>query len=195
MLNNNVMANSDFMSSAFAAEYGNAMSAVFDLKMRNGNNEKREFVGQMGFNGAELMAEGPFSKKSKASYLLSYRYSTLEIFKALGIEFGSTAIPKYQDMSFKFNFPHKKGSLSIFGMGGTSRVDLLNKDIDTTNNLFAQEGEDLYFTSRVGMVGLTHNWLINSTSMLKITLAGNVQTTNIINDSISFADNTYCTLQ
>lgn len=190
MLNNNMMANSDFMSGAFAAEYGNAMSAVFDLKFRNGNNEKHEFVGQMGFNGAELLAEGPISKKSKSSYLLSYRYSTLEIFKALGIEFGSTAIPKYQDLSFKFNFPHKKGSLSVFGMGGLSNVDLLNKDIDTTNNLFAQEGEDLYFKSKVGMVGISHNWLINTTSFLRVTVATSIQTTGIINDSISYIDKT-----
>lgn len=190
MLNTNLMANSDFMSGAFASEYGNTMSAVFDLKMRNGNNEKHEFVGQFGFNGAEILAEGPFSKKSKASYLFSYRYSTLEIFKFLGIEFGSTAVPKYQDLSFKFNFPHKKGSLSLFGIGGISNVDLLNKDIDTSNNLFATEGEDLYFKSRVGMIGITHNLLINSTSLIKVTLAANIQTTGIISDSISYADNT-----
>jgi len=188
MLNNNMMANSDFMTGAFAAEYGNAMSAVFDLKMRNGNNEQREFVGQLGFNGAELLAEGPFSHKSKASYLISYRYSTLEVFKALGIEFGSTAIPKYQDLSFKINFPHKKGSFNIFGLGGISNVDLLSKDIDTSNNLFAQEGEDIYFRSKVGMVGLSHNWLINSSSVLKVTLAVNAHSTRIVNDSISYAD-------
>jgi len=190
MLNNNVLANSDFMSGAFASEYGNAMSAVFDLKMRSGNNEKHEFVGQLGFNGAELLAEGPFSKKSKASYLITYRYSTLEVFKALGIEFGSTAVPKYQDLSFKLNFPHKKGSLSVFGLGGISNVELLNKEIDTTNNLFAQEGEDIYFKSRVGVIGVTHNLLINSTSYLRVTLAANTQVTGIINDSISYIDNT-----
>lgn len=188
MLNNNLMANSDFMTSAFAAEYGNATSAVFDLKMRNGNNEKHEFVGQFGFNGAEIMAEGPFSKKSKASYLFSYRYSTLEIFKLLGIEFGSTAIPKYQDLNFKMNFPHKKGSLSVFGLGGLSKVELLSKDIDTSNNLFAQQGENLYFNSKVGMVGVTHNLLINPTSYFKVTLGATAQLTNIINDSISFTD-------
>lgn len=188
MLNNNVLSNSDFMSGAFAAEYGNAMSAVFDLKMRNGNNEKHEFVGQFGFNGAELLAEGPFTKKKKASYLISYRYSTLEIFKALGIEFGATAVPKYQDLSFKVNFPHKKGTFSIFGIGGNSRVDLLSKDIDTSNNLFAAEGEDLYFKSKVGMMGMTNNWLINSTSFLRVTVSTSIQTTNIINDSISYLD-------
>ena len=62
ILNNNVLANSDFMTGAFPAEYGNAIAGVFDLKMRTGNNEKHEFMFQMGFNGAELMAEGPLIK-------------------------------------------------------------------------------------------------------------------------------------
>ena len=85
MLNNNVLANSDFLTGAFPADYGNAVSGVFDLKMRNGNDEHYEFLGQFGFNGFELGAEGPFSKKNHSSFLINYRYSTLGIFKALGI--------------------------------------------------------------------------------------------------------------
>ena len=83
MLNNNLLDNSDFMTSAFPAEYGNATSGVFDLRMRKGNNEKREYIFQVGVNGFELGAEGPFSKKGKASYLLNYRYSTLGVRKVI----------------------------------------------------------------------------------------------------------------
>jgi hypothetical protein len=74
ILNNNTLDNSDFLSGAFAADYGNATSGVFDLKIRQGNNEKYEFLAQMGFNGFELGAEGPITKNS--SFLLNYRYST-----------------------------------------------------------------------------------------------------------------------
>jgi CarboxypepD_reg-like domain/TonB-dependent Receptor Plug Domain len=74
MLNNNLLQNSDFLTSAFPAEYGNAMSGVFDLNMRNGNNEKHEFLFQSGFNGFELGAEGPISKTNKSSYLANFRY-------------------------------------------------------------------------------------------------------------------------
>jgi hypothetical protein len=42
MLNNNLLENSDFFTGAFPAEYGNALSGVFDLNMRNGNNQKHE---------------------------------------------------------------------------------------------------------------------------------------------------------
>ena len=73
ILNNNQLDNSDFMTGAFPAEYGNAISGVFDLKMRNGNDQKHEFLGQIGFNGLELGAEGPISRKSNSSYLVNYR--------------------------------------------------------------------------------------------------------------------------
>ncbi|MBK9184539.1 MAG: hypothetical protein IPM83_15910 [Ignavibacteria bacterium] len=63
MLNNNVLDKSDFMTSAFPSPYGNALSGVFDLRMRNGNPEKYEFVGQIGFNGFEFGAEGPAWRK------------------------------------------------------------------------------------------------------------------------------------
>ncbi len=48
-LSANVLSNSDFYTGAFPAEYGNASSGVFDLKMRNGNGDKREHTIQLGF--------------------------------------------------------------------------------------------------------------------------------------------------
>lgn len=63
ILNNNLLDKSDFLTGAFPAEYGNALAGVFDLQMRSGNNEKTEFLGQVGFNGFELGAEGPIGKK------------------------------------------------------------------------------------------------------------------------------------
>ncbi len=69
-----LLANSDFVTGAFAAEYGNATSGVFDLKLRKGNNEKREYTLQAGVLGLNAAMEGPFSKKYKGSYLINYRY-------------------------------------------------------------------------------------------------------------------------
>jgi hypothetical protein len=86
MLNINHLTNSDFYTGAFPAEYGNALAGAFDIRMRNGNNQKHEFMGQMGFNGFELGAEGPFSSNSQASYMANFRYSTLEVLHA-GNEF------------------------------------------------------------------------------------------------------------
>ena len=124
MLNNNLLAKSAFLTGAFPAMYGNATAGVFDLQMRNGNNEKYEFMGQMGFNGVELGAEGPLSKNSKASFLINYRYSVLDLIKKLGLNFGTgSGVPAYQDLSLKINIPTEHlGTFSLFGVGGKSNI-------------------------------------------------------------------------
>src|SRR5258705_9682898 len=99
MLNNNTLSKSDFMMSAFPATYGNAIGGVFDLQMRNGNNLKREYLGQVGLNGFEFGAEGPIVKGKQGTFMINYRYSTLAVFKAIGLNFGTgSALPNYQDL-------------------------------------------------------------------------------------------------
>ncbi len=185
ILNNNTLANSDFFTGAFPAEYGNAIAGVFDLNMRSGNNQTMEFTGQLGFNGAELLAEGPFSKKSRASYLISYRYSTLDLFKLMGISFGTLAVPEYQDISFKFNFPHKKGSTSIFGIAGVSDISFLASERAEDESFFDDEGENLHYGSRLGVVGLNHKRLIGKKSYLRLSVSTQISDFSIINDSVA----------
>lgn len=121
MINSNLLDNSDFSSGAFAPEYGNAIAAVFDMKFRNGNNEKREYILQLGASGLEAGAEGPFKKRKQASYLFSYRYSTVALLSYAGIKI-IESIPDFQDLSFNLNFPFKKkGYISLFGVGGISK--------------------------------------------------------------------------
>lgn len=185
ILNNNVLANSDFFTGAFPAEYGNAMAAVFDLKMRNGNAQQHEFLGQVGFNGFEAMAEGPLSKKHNSSYLVSYRYSTLQLFSLIGINFGTgTAVPDYQDINFKLNFKHKNGSTSIFGLGGLSTVEFEGEKADGSTNLFSDPSENLFFNSRIGVVGIKNIYRINKKAYIKTTISTSATQNNIKRDSL-----------
>ncbi len=170
ILNNNTLDNSDFLTSAFPADYGNATAGVFDLKMRSGNNEKHEFLSMIGFNGFELGAEGPFNKKKKnASFLVNYRYSTLSVFKYLGLDFGAgSAVPQYQDLTFKLDLPTKKiGKFCVWGIGGLSYVELLQSQQSKGNNLYGYSGRDSYFKSNVGAGGISHTYLINGSSYIK----------------------------
>ena len=171
IINNKILANSDFFTGAFPAEYGNSISGVFDLKMRNGNNEKHEFSSQLGFLGWDFMAEGPLSKKSKSSYLITYRYSTLALFSALKIPIGTDAVPQYQDASFRFYFPGKKSTFSIYGIGGFSKIDILiSNQKKKTQNLYGDNDRDQYFTSKMAVVGSTWQYKLNKKSYLKAAL-------------------------
>ncbi len=178
ILNNNTLDNSDFLTSAFPADYGNANAGVFDLKMRPGNNEKHEFLGQVGFNGFEFEAEGPFSLKQKnASFLIDYRYSTLQVFNALHINYGTgSAIPQYQDITFNLVFPTKKaGKFSFYGVGGLSYIALENSQRSQGSDLYGYAGLNTYFGSQVGVTGFSHTVLFHSGDYLQTNLSASGQ--------------------
>ncbi len=161
MLNNNLLGNSDFLTGAFPAEYGNKTAAVFDLKLRNGNNEKSEFTGQLGINGVEIGAEGPISKKDGSSYLVNYRYSSLQLFNELGIRFGVSASPQYQDVCYKVNIPTRKtGVFTFWGIGGISELSLLDSDLKSSDWSYIKKGEDLYFKTSMGAAGVSNLYFL-----------------------------------
>lgn len=176
MLNNNLLSNSDFLTGAFPSEYGNAVSGVFDLKMRNGNNEKHEFLGQVGFNGLEVGAEGPFSKKNGSSYLINGRYSTMEVMEKMGADFGTgTGIPKYKDFAMKLNFPKTKlGNFSVFALGGNSDIDIWDSRKDTTTDkvdFYGGEGFDLTNSANMIVAGITNTCFWGSNTFTKLTFS------------------------
>lgn len=179
IINNKYLANSEFYTGAFPANYSNALGGVFDLKMRNGNNEKHERTIQLGILGTEASVEGPLNKKSGASYLLTYRYSTLALFSAfkIPISFGTSAIPQYQDGGFRFNFPTKKAGVFTFsGIGGLSNIEIiLSKIKERPKELYGDQTRDQYFSSNMGVAVFNHVYSFNTRTLIKTTLAYSAQ--------------------
>jgi hypothetical protein len=191
MLNNNNLAKSDFFTGAFPAQYGNANGGVFDLRLREGNNEKHEFLGQIGFNGFEIGAEGPLSKKSKASYIVNYRYSTLGLFKTMGVDLGTGgATPLYQDLNFKITIPTKgNGKFTVFGLGGISSIDLLGSEVDTTEkNFYGSRNENTLPRYRTGIGGISYEKRIKKKTWMKLTLGASQAYNEYRIDSISLSN-------
>jgi hypothetical protein len=159
MINANLLAKSDFLTGAFPSEYANALGSVFDLRLRKGNDEKHEFLGQMGFNGLEAGAEGPYSKKSKASYLINYRYSLFSLLSGVGFEIAGT--PYYQDFTFKTDIPvGKRGNLSVWTIGGRSNITFLGKDVPTDGDAYGdgKRNTRVSFFTGMGAVSYEHRF-------------------------------------
>jgi len=191
ILNTNLLDNADFLSGAFAPEYGNATAGVFDMSMRKGNNEKHEFLGQIGFNGFELNAEGPISREKRSSYIASYRYSTLGVFDAMGIQFVEGGIPLYQDAAFKLHFPMKKGSLSFFAIGGISDIHFKASSDSVERRENPEKEQDLKNGSDMGLLGVSYNHYFTEKTSFKNTIATNVGRFRTTVDSMDVSLNRY----
>lgn len=169
-LSANVLGNSDFLTGAYPAEYGNAVGSVFDLRLRNGNNTNFEHTVQFGTLGIDVASEGPLNKKSNASYLFNYRYSFTGLALKLGILDLDGDNAEYQDLNFKFNMPTKKaGTFSLWGMGyiDKSWVDIDKpKDWETLYDQNIEKVKQKLFT-----VGLSHKILLGEGTSLNTTLA------------------------
>ena len=181
-LNTNLIEDSDFLTSAFPAEYGNANAGVFDVGFRSGNTENYEFTLQTAFTGFEAMAEGPLNRKNNGSFVVSYRYSVLGLVNDL-ISIGTNATPNYQDLSFKLDLGNTKlGKFEFFGIGGTSDIAFLAEETEEAD-LFANPDEDFYADSRIGVGGLKHTLPLGGSAYVQTVVAASVQQSQFEQDN------------
>jgi len=188
-LNTNMLKSSDFFTSAWPAEYGNAISGVFDIGFRNGNTQKRETTVQLGVTtGLEAMTEGPISKSNGSSYLIGYRYSLAGLAQAIGIDIGTTATPTYQDLSFKINSGDTKlGRFTLFGILAASSISI---EGGSSNELYGG-GQQTDFKSKIAIGGLKHFKQINSKSYISSTIGINYSGNNQLNYGLDSLRNSY----
>lgn len=190
MLNNNQLANSDFFTGAFPAEFGNALSGVFDLRLRNGNNQKHEFLASVGFNGFELGAEGPLSKKTGASYMVNGRYSFLKALYKVGFKIASVgeAIPEYQDVTAKVNVPLKRGNLSLIALWGGSRIHMTPDMSDDAQWQPGDKGEETSETNRQYFTGLCYTLRTSQRTRIENRLSWQYSGVDILLRQLSYPD-------
>lgn len=158
IINGHMLDHSHLLTGAFPSRYGNALSGVLDLRLRNGNNDKREYYFQSSSMGLDMAAEGPFVKGKSASYLINWRYSSFSLLDKTGFTFSpSNTATRFQDVSFKVNFPTKKaGVVSLFGIGGLSSYQFDSSTV---------EGN---YHSKMGILALSHDYQINTSTSLRM---------------------------
>lgn len=168
-LSSNLLANSDFLSGAFPSEYNNVLAGVFDMRMRTGNSKSYEHSFEAGLIGLDFASEGPIGGIDKASYLVNYRYSTLALMESVMPDDAQGT--KYQDLSFKLNFPTRKtGTFSLWGIG---LIDESGRkpEKDENKREYYQENEKQDVNQYMGAIGLNNNYYFENSAYLKSTIA------------------------
>lgn len=193
MINNNLLANSDFLTGAFPAEYGNATSGVFDLNMRSGNRENFEFTGQIGFNGFEIGVEGPFAtvgKTQKATYLANFRYSTLQLLNEIGFGVGTgEAVPEYKDLTFLVDLPGTRlGRWKLIGLWGNSFISMGRTMSDTVGTSYNSVGTATDFGSSLGVIGIKNTYFFNENTRINTSLSYQRTGATTVLDSVRYQD-------
>ncbi|TLU99513.1 TonB-dependent receptor [Dyadobacter luticola] len=173
ILSTQLLATSNFLAGPFPAQYGNVTGAVLDMNLRKGNDEKTEYTAQASLLGLDLAVEGPFSKKSKASYLINYRYSFTGLLGVLGVKFGGEDI-RFQDLSFNLNFPTAKGGkFTVFGMGGVSS-NTFEPEKDTLTWEVEKDRQNILYKNKMMASGFTYEQPLSSKASIRTVVAGSV---------------------
>jgi hypothetical protein len=117
----------DFLSGAFPASRGNALSSVLNFSLIDGNSEKFRYRATIGASDLGLTADGPVGENG--SMILSVRRSYLQfLFSAIGLPF----LPTYTDFQYKYKVRFgNRNELTLLGLGADDDFRL-NLDANDT---------------------------------------------------------------
>lgn len=192
---------SDFSIGGMSAEYGNGLAGAFDIRLRQGNQQKQQYKAKIGFLGIDFSAEGPI-KKGFSSYVINYRYSTLGLLNKMHLYIGDVrSITTFQDLSFNVVFRSKnyRNRTNFYSVGGMSYENTFPVEDPTKRQAGVwDDWEDRWRISDVGIVGVNHNRTLNTHSSIKIGLAlvgSNIRVTSdslgLDNEKFSFENQKY----
>ncbi|MFA5405619.1 MAG: TonB-dependent receptor [Ignavibacteria bacterium] len=133
----------NFITGGFSAKYGDKLSSVLDIKLREGNRNK--FMGNLNLSATGIggIFEGPFGSNKKGSWLFSVRRSYLDfIFNAAGFGF----IPEYNSTQLKGVYDIDDNNILTFNFIGN--LDKVRFNNDKTDE--RQKNEDILKNNQYG---------------------------------------------
>lgn len=168
ILSAQMLGTSQLVTGAAPVQYGNALGGWLDMRLRKGNTQENEWTIQAGLTGLDVSTEGRIGKSQRGSFLANYRYSTVGLLNAIGVDFGDEAIT-YQDLSFHVALPiGKRGEVRVFGLGGLSS-NVFEVKPDTAEWEFDKDSNDITYTSSMGAIGTSIRIPISETATFSTT--------------------------
>jgi hypothetical protein len=161
LLNVDLIEEASFFAGGFSAPYGDRLSSVLSIDLRQGN--RRAFDGElnMGMAGAGFIFEGPLPQ-GRGAWLASARRSYLDLIVGA---IGTGAVPQYSDVQGKLTWDlNSRHHFSLLVLGGFDYIDIAPQDQDENDDHVLQE-VDQY------VLGGGWKWLWSSRGFAQATLA------------------------
>ena len=135
IINLNFVREANFLTGGFSARYGDKLSSVLEINLREGNRNR--FMADLNLSGIGLagILEGPIGSKGLGSWLFSVRRSYLDIiFNAAGFSF----VPEYSSAQFKAVYDiNLNNKITINALANYDKVRFNN---DTRDNIEKNQG-------------------------------------------------------
>lgn len=170
ILNINAISDVDFSAGGFAARYGDRLSSVMSISLREGSREAAAARADLHFMGAGVQAEGPLPG-ADASWFLSARRSWLDFLLTTFSSEVPSAMPVYGDVHAKFVW-HLTGGHTL------SLLDIYAGDASSNEREDARENGDASFghlNSTQNTAGLAWTWVWGEHGYSNTTIAHNAQ--------------------
>lgn len=164
MLQTEFISEATFLSGGFPARFGDRMSSVLDIRLREGSRESVSGSADVSMAGAGFIAEGPAGER--ASFMVAARRSYLDLFMN-SIAFA--AVPKYSNFTGKASWQATdKDKVSVLLLGGRdnihiqqdpegSNADIVSDDVDMRGEQYLT-GLSWQHVSSAGSMNTVHAW-------------------------------------
>ncbi|MBT3243817.1 MAG: TonB-dependent receptor [Bacteroidetes bacterium] len=194
ILSAQLMSRSDFYTGGMPAEFGNTISAAFDIHLKNGNTKKYENRFRLNLIGIDYSMEGPI-KKDRSSFIFNARYSMLGVMNYMGFHpAGENAFNEFYDFSFNLYFdnPENNSKWNIFGLAGNS-LEIYNPYYpaeDRKDDVWWHSQIE-YFSSKTATFGAIYTKTHNSSTFSKFAIAATTSFIDRYNDTLDYDDVPY----
>ncbi len=148
MINIDLIREANFYAGGFPVKYGDKISSVLDIELREGDRESMASDVGISIFGIGGLFEGPLDE-GRGSWMGSYRKSYLDLLKG---SVSLTAVPHYQDLQGKIVYDlNPRNRLSFVGIGGIDDVH-----IEESENQFERNVDEIMVRTDQHAIGL--NW-------------------------------------
>jgi hypothetical protein len=172
ILNVDLMDDVTFTTGGFPAHYGNALSSIMAIRLREGNRETTNAQLDMSMQGFGGVLEGPLAG-DHGSFLLSIRRSYLDLLLNLMNE--NVGLPIYGDAQAKVVYDLSDAStLSVLDVFSVDRQTMdQHNAIDSEINIYPEYG---YLTNTAG---LNWRWLWGKNGFSNTSIAHTIARTDV----------------